>query len=60
MTADPPPDALCERCWTRVSPGEGAVRLGHIVGSTSRGDVEWAYTFLHVYDRDEGCVRGPL
>lgn len=53
----PPPDALCERCYCRVLSGERAVRLGHVVGSNLRGDIQWAYTYLHVYDRDEGCVR---
>ncbi len=53
-----PPDALCERCYSVVRNGEQAVRLGHVVGSTLHGDITWAYTYLHVYDRQEGCVRG--
>lgn len=52
-----PPDALCERCYSPCVPGEQAVRFGHVVGSTLHGDVQWAYTYLHVYDRDEGCLR---
>lgn len=56
--AAPPPDALRERCWGKVLPAERYARLGHIVGSTLHGDVQWAYTYLHPYDSDEGCVRG--
>lgn len=52
-----PSDALCERCWTPVRHDEQAVRLGHVVGSTLTGDIVWAYTYLHAYDRQEGCVR---
>lgn len=52
-----PPDALCERCYAPVLKSDHAVRFGHIVGSTLHGDVEWAYTYLHVYDRETGCVR---
>lgn len=54
-----PPDALCERCWQVCLPGEQVAKLGHIVGSTLHGDIQWAFTFLHPYDRDEGCVRNP-
>lgn len=58
MDADPPADVLCERCWTVVRHGEQVVRFGYAVGSTLRGDITWAYTYLHHYDPDEGCVRG--
>lgn len=57
MTDKLPPDALCERCWAPVIMGERAVRLGHVVGSTLTGDIQWAYTYLHYYDRETGCVR---
>ncbi len=53
-----PADALCERCYSPVIKSDRAVRLGHVVGSTLLGDVQWVYTYLHVYDRQEGCVRG--
>lgn len=56
---DLPPDALCERCYCAILPGEQAAALGHIVGSTLAGDVHWAYTYVHPYDREEGCVRRP-
>lgn len=52
---DPPP-RLCERCYSLCVDGEQFVRLGHIVGSTLRGDITWAYTYLHHYERDEGCT----
>lgn len=58
VTGPLPSDALCERCWTPVLSGQGAVRFGHITGSTLHGDVQWAFTYLHVYDPNEGCVRG--
>ncbi len=51
------PLRLCERCYTPCLDGERFVRLGHMAGSTLRGDVEWAYTYLHHYDQAEGCVR---
>lgn len=57
MTGPLPPDAICERCWSPVLAAERAVRFGHITGSTLHGDIEWSYTYLHHYDRDEGCVR---
>lgn len=59
MAARFPPDALCERCYSPVLRSERAVRLGHIVGSTLRGDLMWSYTFLHPYDSIAGCVREP-
>lgn len=55
--ADIPPDAICERCYSPVGRGEQAVRFGYAVGSTLHGDITWAYTYLHVYDPQEGCVR---
>lgn len=58
MTDRPPPPLICERCWAECRPGERFAQFGHIVGSTLHGDVQWVYTYLHVYDRDEGCVRG--
>ncbi len=51
---------LCERCYAPVIAGERAVRFGYPVGSTLHGDITWAYTYLHHYDRDEGCVRGTV
>lgn len=54
-----PPDALCERCYGRATPAEGAVRFGHLAGSTLHGDVTWTWTFLHRFDPATGCVREP-
>lgn len=57
MNGDVPVHVLCERCWNPISRSEPRARLGHIVGSTLAGDVRWAYTYLHVYDPETGCVR---
>lgn len=59
MTAPLPPDTLCERCCGPVRRGERVFRFAHLVGSNLLGDTTWAYTYLHPYDRDEGCVRNP-
>lgn len=49
----PPPDALCERCWGPLRPGQRYARFGHVIGSTMRGDVTWAFTWLHFFDPAE-------
>ncbi|MDN5861047.1 MAG: hypothetical protein L0H84_20775 [Pseudonocardia sp.] len=54
-----PSDALCERCYTPVRPTQRYARLGHITGTPLTGDIRWAHTFLHVYDRDTGCATTP-
>lgn len=50
-----PTPPLCERCWCPILPGQQFAKLGQILQATLLGDIEWTFTYVHRYSRDEGC-----